>query len=133
MTITVLKAGLETTVQDYPGRQGMLRDGVPPSGPLDDWSFRLANLLVGNEPGAAALECAFLGPALCFDVPATIAVCGGDLSATLDAAPFPLWTAVRVDAGQFSHSAAQGLERGLMLRLRARSTCRWRWVRARPM
>jgi 5-oxoprolinase (ATP-hydrolysing) subunit C len=100
VTITVLKAGLETTVQDYPGRQGMLRDGVPPSGPLDDWSFRLANLLVGNEPGVAALECQFLGPTLRFDVPAMIAVCGGDLSATLDAAPLPLWTGVRVDAGQ---------------------------------
>ena len=100
MTITVLKAGLETTVQDYPGRQGMLRDGVPPSGPLDDWSFRLGNLLVGNEPGAAALECQFLGPTLRFNAPALIAVCGGDLSARLDDAPLPLWAGVKVEPGQ---------------------------------
>jgi 5-oxoprolinase (ATP-hydrolysing) subunit C len=100
MTITVVKPGLETTVQEYPGRQSMLRDGVPPSGPLDDWSFRLANLLVGNEPGAAALECQFLGPTLRFDAPSVIAICGGDLSAKLDAAPLPLWTGVKVGVGQ---------------------------------
>jgi len=100
MSVTVLKPGLETTVQEYPGRRNMLRDGVPPSGPLDDWSFRLANLLVGNEAGAAALECQFLGPTLRFDAPALISVCGGDLSATLDGAPLPLWTGVKVLAGQ---------------------------------
>ena len=78
----------------------MLRDGVPPSGPLDDWSFRLANLLVGNQPGAAALECQFLGPTLRFDAPTLIAICGGDLSAKLDSTPLPLWTGQRVEAGQ---------------------------------
>jgi biotin-dependent carboxylase-like uncharacterized protein len=100
MTINVLKPGLETTVQDYPGRQGMLRDGVPPSGPLDDWSFRLANLLVGNDAGTAALECQFLGPTLRFEQRALIGVCGGDLSPRLDSVPIPMWTSVRVEAGQ---------------------------------
>lgn len=83
MTIEVLKPGLETTVQDYPGRQGMLRHGVPPSGPLDDWSFRLANLLVGNAAGATALECQFAGPMLRFTRPALISVCGADMGAKL--------------------------------------------------
>ena len=45
----VIKQGLETSVQDYPGRVGYLNQGFPPSGPMDSWSFRLANLLVGNE------------------------------------------------------------------------------------
>ena len=62
--IEVLKPGLETCVQDYPGRKGAFGMGFPPSGPIDHWSFRLANILVGNEPGAAALECQFIGPAL---------------------------------------------------------------------
>lgn len=100
MTIAVLKPGLETTVQDHPGRLGMLRDGVPPSGPLDDWSFRLANLLVGNASGAAALECQLVGPTLRFEQPALIAVCGGDLSAKLDSMSVPMWTSVQVEAGQ---------------------------------
>ena len=100
MTITVLKPGLETTVQDYPGRVGMLRDGVPPSGPLDDWSFRLANLLVGNDPGMAALECQFVGPTVRFEHAALIGICGGNLSPKLDSVPIPMWTSLRAKAGQ---------------------------------
>jgi urea carboxylase len=45
-----------TTVQDWPGRVGYWEVGVPPSGPFDSLSLRLANRLVGNEEGAAALE-----------------------------------------------------------------------------
>ena len=56
LSIEVLKGGIETTVQDYPGRLGYWDLGIPPSGPLDDYSFRLANVLVGNRPNEAALE-----------------------------------------------------------------------------
>jgi urea carboxylase len=48
-TIEVLEGGTQTTVQDFPGRLGYWAVGVPPSGPMDDRSFRLANALVGNE------------------------------------------------------------------------------------
>ena len=47
--VQVIKKGLETSVQDYPGRIGTLNLGFPPSGPMDSWSFRLANVLVGNN------------------------------------------------------------------------------------
>ena len=56
--VKVIKKGLETSVQDYPGRIGTLNQGFPSSGPMDSWSFRLANVLVENDPGTAALECA---------------------------------------------------------------------------
>jgi len=49
----VVKPGLETSVQDLPGRIGFWAQGFPPSGPVDSWSFRLANLLVGNDAKAA--------------------------------------------------------------------------------
>ena len=49
--VQVIKKGLETSVQDYPGRIGTLNQGFPASGPMDSWSFRLANILVGNKPG----------------------------------------------------------------------------------
>ena len=65
--LEVINQGLETSVQDYPGRVGYLNQGFPPSGPMDSWSFRLANILVENESGAAALECQFMGPTLKFD------------------------------------------------------------------
>ncbi len=100
MGFTVVKGGLETTVQDYPGRKGAFGMGFPPSGPIDHWSFRLANVLVGNSPGAAALECAFIGPVLRADRDAVIALTGADMKATLDGAPVPLWESVAVHAGQ---------------------------------
>src|SRR5690349_22123179 len=53
--IRVLDPGPQTTVQDG-GRTGQLRYGIPPSGPVDRPSFVLANRLVGNPDGAAALE-----------------------------------------------------------------------------
>jgi DNA gyrase/topoisomerase IV subunit A len=70
----VIQPGLETSIQDYPGRIGFWNQGFPPSGPMDSWSFRLANLLVGNAEGAASLECVFLGPELEFTADATVAV-----------------------------------------------------------
>ena len=63
----VIKPGLETSVQDYPGRIGFLNQGFPPSGPMDSWSFRLANLLVGNHENTGALECQYTGPTLKFE------------------------------------------------------------------
>ncbi len=97
--IEVIKPGLETAVQDYPGRIGYWAQGFPPSGPMDDWSFRLANLLVGNPVGAAALECQFVGPTLRFRTATVIAVCGADMKPTLDGKPFPMWQSVAVNLG----------------------------------
>ena len=51
--IEVLAPGTQTTVQDWPGRLGYWDVGVPPSGPMDALSFRLANRIVGNAEGAA--------------------------------------------------------------------------------
>jgi 5-oxoprolinase (ATP-hydrolysing) subunit C len=100
VTIAVLKPGLETTLQDYPGRVGMIQFGVPSSGPLDDWSFRLANLLVGNPQGACALECQFMGPQLRFDLDGVISVCGGDFAPTIEDKPISTWTSVQIQKGQ---------------------------------
>ena len=85
--IEVLQAGLETSVQDFPGRIGYLEQGFPPSGPMDAWSFRQANILVGNLPGAAALECQYLGPTLEFTKDTAIAVTGADMQPKLDGEP----------------------------------------------
>ena len=54
-TIVVDRAGPMTTVQDWPGRIGYWGVGVPPSGPMDDLSFRLANTAVGNLFNRAGL------------------------------------------------------------------------------
>jgi biotin-dependent carboxylase-like uncharacterized protein len=97
---TVLKPGLETSIQDYPGRLGFRNQGFPVSGPMDSWSFRLANLLVGNDAGAAALECQYMGPTIEFTQSGLVAISGADMQATLDGQVFPLWQSVYVQAGQ---------------------------------
>ncbi len=97
--IEVLAAGTHTTVQDAPGRLGSWSVGVPPSGPMDDLAFRLANRLVGNPSDAAGLESTLVGPTLRFHQPTIICVAGCPLATTLDGAPLPAWRAVAVPAG----------------------------------
>ncbi len=87
------------TVQDWPGRLGYWAVGVPPSGPMDDRSFRLGNRVVGNAPGAAGLECEVHGPTLRFGGTALVCLAGADMAATLDGAPVPRWEPVAVPAG----------------------------------
>ena len=98
--VQVIKKGLETSVQDYPGRIGTLNQGFPASGPMDSWSFRLANILVGNKPGDAALECQFMGPTLKFIDDRTIAITGADMSPKIDGKSVPLWESIEVKANQ---------------------------------
>lgn len=78
MAIEVLKPGLATSVQDA-GREGFYHVGIPLSGALDQHSFVAANLLVGNEEGAAVLESTLLGPELAFRRAAIVAVTGADM------------------------------------------------------
>ena len=97
--LEVLDGGVQTTVQDHPGRLGHWDVGVPPSGPMDDLAWRIANRLVGNTPDAAGLECTLSGPTLRFHADALVAVCGADMAPTLDGAPLPMWQAVAVPRG----------------------------------
>jgi urea carboxylase len=83
-TIEVLDGGTQTTVQDWPARQGLWSVGVPPSGPMDDFAFRVANRLVGNPEGVPALEITLTGPTLRFAHEATVALAGAVLPAKLD-------------------------------------------------
>jgi urea carboxylase len=96
----VLEPGTYTTVQDYPGRTGYWDIGVPPSGPMDDEAFRIANRIVGNAAEAAALECTLIGPTLRFHTDATIALTGAFTPATLDGARIPMWSPISVKVGQ---------------------------------
>ena len=99
-TIEVLAPGTQTTIQDWPGRLGYWAVGVPPSGPMDPLSFRLANRLIGNDEGAAAIETTLSGPTLKFNSDTVICLGGAELSATLDGEPVPYWQAFAVKAGQ---------------------------------
>jgi urea carboxylase len=86
-TLEVLAAGTQTTVQDYPGRLEYWNVGVPPSGPMDSLSFRLANRALGNPATAAALEITVSGPTLKFNTDTTICLAGAEMVADIDGRP----------------------------------------------
>jgi biotin-dependent carboxylase-like uncharacterized protein len=98
MAIKVLKPGLATTVQDA-GREGYYNVGIPLSGALDQYSFRAANLLVGNDEKAAVLECTLMGPELEIQHDALIAVTGAEMAPKLNGTLAPRNEAIAVKAG----------------------------------
>ncbi|MCU0794472.1 MAG: urea carboxylase [Akkermansiaceae bacterium] len=98
-TIDVISAGTMTSVQDWPGRTGYWEVGVPPSGPFDSLSLRLANLLVGNQEGTPGLEITMTGPTLRFNCPTTIAIVGAAAAMTLNGEPMSANQAVPIKAG----------------------------------
>ncbi|KAL2838912.1 allophanate hydrolase subunit 2-domain-containing protein [Aspergillus pseudoustus] len=97
--IDVVSGGAYTLVQDWPGRP-TIGKGFCHSGPMDSFAFRIANALVGNPVGLESLEITLSGPELRFLGPAHISLCGAPIDATLDDGPVPMWSRVRVSAGQ---------------------------------
>ncbi|MQR02748.1 5-oxoprolinase subunit C family protein [Glaciimonas soli] len=96
--IEVIKPGLATSVQDT-GRQGYYHLGIPPSGALDQYALRAANLLVGNAEDLAVLECTLLGPELLFHTSAVIAVTGAEMVPKIDGIAQACNIALAVPAG----------------------------------
>ena len=105
---TVLSGGLETTVQDYPGRRIGL--GIPRSGPMDSFAFRVANILVGNDLGTEGLELTLTGCRLQFHTAAVVAITGAPSKVTLNGSESAMWTRLVVPAGgKLTIGTAQGV------------------------
>jgi len=118
-TIDVLAPGVQTTVQDYPGRVGYWEIGVPPSGAMDPLALRIANKLVGNEESAAGLEITLAGPMLRFNSDSVIALTGAKMNAELDGVAVEFWKPIEVRAGQtlkLPHITARGCRAYLAVR-----------------
>ena len=96
--LCIVKAGMLTTIQDA-GRWGFQSRGVPVAGPMDPVSYRLANALVGNDRGAAALEITLLGPELEFEDERLAAVAGAEFELSLDGRSVPSNAPFTVSAG----------------------------------
>lgn len=90
--IEVVEPGTQSTVQDYPGRLGYWDVGVPPSGPIDDLAFCMANEIVGNASDAAGFEFSLIGPTLKFHHDAVVAATGADMGVER-------WKPIHVKAG----------------------------------
>src|SRR6202043_4154653 len=99
MAIKVLKPGLATTVQDL-GRPGYYHIGIPLSGGMDRHALAAANLLVGNEEGAAVLEAVLMAAELEFSYDAMVAVTGAELPPKLDGVSRETWASFKVKRAQ---------------------------------
>lgn len=96
--IRVEHPGLHTTVQDL-GRIGNATYGVPRGGAYDPFALRAANMLVGNDEGAAGLEITLGGPTLLFEESSAVALTGSIFEAFVDERPIPMNETVRINAG----------------------------------
>jgi len=96
--IEIVAAPPYLTVQDL-GRPGYRSQGVPAGGAMDPWALAIANVLVGNAGGSAALEWSLGSGRIRWHQPATFALAGAGVEATLDGAPVAMHRSYRADAG----------------------------------
>jgi antagonist of KipI len=96
--LRVVEAGLFTTIQDL-GRPAAVASGVPAGGAMDRFAHRAANLLAGNSPQDATLECAMSGPQLLAEKSCLVAITGADFDARVNGAAAPMWTGIFLARG----------------------------------
>lgn len=102
MSVTVIKPGLLSSLQDA-GRPGHAALGVGRAGAMDPPAWQLANALVGNTGGEAAIECTLVGPSLRFEQAAVIALTGATITARVGEHTVPMWTTCHLPAGSLLH------------------------------
>lgn len=94
----VKNSGFLSTIQDI-GRFGFQRYGIPQSGPMDDLSFKIANLLVGNDKCEGAIEITGGIFESIFEGDHTISICGGDPVAMINDEEIKAWRSISVKHG----------------------------------
>jgi antagonist of KipI len=99
MSLIVERAGFLTSVQDL-GRSGFREFGVSAGGALDSFGLRVANLLVGNDEGAAGLEITLGGLQLRSEDERVVAWCGGEFDGQIESTPLPAGHSAHLQAGK---------------------------------
>jgi len=98
MSLKILKAGVLDSVQDM-GRYGFQYLGVNPTGAMDRYAASVANILAGNPPEEAVIECHFPGPSILFEKTAIIALAGADFAARANGIPVPVNHPIILESG----------------------------------
>lgn len=88
----IVSPGTFTTIQDYPGRTGYWQVGIPPSGPMDNLSFRIGNKMLGNNDGDAGLEITAIGPKIKFRTEVSFVITGARIDSHLNDEKIELYT-----------------------------------------
>lgn len=96
--LKIIKPGLTSTIQDL-GRPGYYNVGIPITGGMDQYALRMSNLLVGNDEGAAVIECALLGPVIEFQANTVIAITGARATPRINNNEMPLYESFNVQKG----------------------------------
>ena len=99
MRLEVLRAGLQSTVQDQ-GRFGYAHLGVSASGAADNFSLTIGNILVGNPKHYAGIEMTIIGDKYHFKSDAFVALTGSEFEAELDNKSIPFWKRLPIKKGQ---------------------------------
>lgn len=99
MSITVLKAGLQSTIQDL-GRYNYSHFGISASGAADRLSLQIGNMLIGNKKYASAIEMTIIGGEFQFNSDCFIAISGSEFDAVLDSTRITNQKAIKVNKGQ---------------------------------
>ena len=92
----VLEKGFSSTIQDR-GRFGFASRGVSKSGSADQYSFKIANLLLDNDIGAAVLEVSYGLTKLLVLKPILITITGGNLNPKVNETPIPMWQTIELN------------------------------------
>jgi antagonist of KipI len=98
----IIHPGIQTTIQDQ-GRHGLMGYGIPPSGAMDQYSYRIGNLLLENDENAASLETTLHGLIIEAVTPMTVAITGGNLTPYLNRALAPQWVPLAMAKGDQLH------------------------------
>jgi biotin-dependent carboxylase-like uncharacterized protein len=98
MSFRVEKPGIFTLVQDL-GRWGHQSRGVPVSSPMDQFSLRLGNVMLGNGQNDAALEMTLFGLEIVFEKDCCVVLAGADLAMNIDGIRVPSWTVRAAERG----------------------------------
>ncbi|MBP7072073.1 MAG: biotin-dependent carboxyltransferase family protein [Clostridia bacterium] len=96
--IVIINPGLYTTVQDR-GRWGYQEYGMPVTGAMDDYSLRLANILVGNDEYDAVLETTLNGPEISFNTDVVAAITGANMVPRVNGYTVPMWRSLKLFKG----------------------------------
>lgn len=102
MSVSIIKPGLSDTIQDL-GRYGYGSLGINCGGAMDRYAAQVANMLVGNDAGAAVLEIHFPGPQILFEQNALISITGADFSPALNDEALPLWQPLLIRKNTILH------------------------------
>jgi biotin-dependent carboxylase-like uncharacterized protein len=97
--LKIINGGIQSVVEDWPGRVGYLGKGMAPAGAMDNVALRFGNLLVGNNIGEAGIEIAAGYFEAQFGVDAVIAITGCNMNPTINNQPVPMWESIKVNKG----------------------------------